>query len=770
MNLAPVLSNMKNIFPVLLLTVPFFAWSGADISNPLRVSVDHSETSQTMSAVDISIAGTNETEKDTINQILKDPNFVEKFKLMHESLTQKWNEFSGQMLSRASKEVDRYNASFLFGLEGNQIKLLGSNVADIELNILKMPIQANAYYKFEAKPSFHDGKQLRKDIYVIGLNGSSFISAGTEIRITFFREFDTKFESVFSELPYWFDQIPRSASEMSKLKVQEGVRLEIIGKVSVSKNVSNLLSSTTLSAAIGYDLFQGLFMLDIFKYTPNEVRARFMGTIDHGSLNAGAALNGLTGFKVMNLIPKWFKRYTDFGLTANVTKSFSFFDKYPIESHVVDYFFRFKSEKDASPISAKCAQSGEGEFEVSSQDQSPPTSEQAFDQILNSVKSGKFVSLFNPNLRETAFSVALLKNAVIAEKLACQDRALPAERRRVLHFFQGRIASDGYSINFGPKLGRIAGIENSVGGSESFISSTNEKKEFDYFLLLNSTGKYTNHFLFGRSENEYTTDLDALYRSDKDKNVLTFLNFYQHLRYKQKNMSASDLKDIYSEVARSIPSQFPYRGDVLNLIPKSDQRNSLISIVYSLSQQAIVDLDKMEKGELFQKLSNFFENHPKKHLMNLPRGLGDGESKSFNEYVVEVYNMLNKLSWKAAEDISNLPLEERTQIGRERYVALKELLGTPVFTEFLFKEFLPQLIHQDDATKAMSVQLNVQSDAIPRFEESFGDNQYSSIYDAVLLLRTIINDRSLDLRLESTTGQNNSLNVSPIAMKGFKLY
>ncbi len=758
---------MKNIFPIVLLALPIFAWSGTENSRPLRGLEAHLETRPT---VDISTMGTDETEKDTINQILKDPSFVENFRQLRESLASRWNDISGQMLSKSSKELDRYNASFLFGLEGNQIKLLGSNVADIELNILKMPIQANAYYKFEAKPSFQDGKQLRKDIYVFGLKGSSFITAGTEIRITFFREFDSKFESVFSELPYWFDQIPRSASEISKLKVQEGVRLEILGKVSISKNVSNILSSTTLSAAIGYDIFQGLFMLDIFKYTPNEVRARFMGTIDHGSLNAGVALTGLTGFKVLNLIPKWFQRYTDFGLTANVTKSFSFFDKYPIESHVVDYFFRFKSENAALPISEKCIQLNESELGDKTQDQTIPTSEQAFDQILNSVKSGKFVSLFNPNLRESAFSVALLKNAVIAEKLACQDRTLPAERRRVLHFFQGRIASDGYSLNFGPKLGRIAGVEKSVGGSESFISSTNDKKEFDYFLLLNSSGKFTNHYLFGRSENEYTTDLDALYKSDKDKNVQTFLNFYQHLRYKQKNMSVSDLRDIYDEVARSIPGQFPYRQDVLNLIPKKDQRNSLISIVYSLSEQAIIELDKMDKGELFNKLSIFFENHPKKHLMNLPKSQGEIESKSFNEYVVEIFNLLNKLSWKASENLTNLSIEERTQIGRERYVALKQLLGTPVFTEFLFKEFLPQLIHPDDAKKAMGVQLNVQSDSIPRVEESFGDNQYSSIYDAVLLMRTILNDRSLDLRLESTTSQNNSLNVSPIAMKGFRLF
>lgn len=689
--------------------------------------------------------------KNSLDQVLGDKKFQEQFSMMTDSLEQQWSGIVKGLKGRFGREIDRYNFSTVIGLKNNRLKILGSNVAEIEMNIKNFQISADVYYRLELRPSFREGKQMRRDIYVIGLRGSNTISIGSEIRITFFREFDSKGDALSDLHPYGLNRIPRSAEELVKrINVGDGVRIEVMGNLEISKQFSELVNVANLSAVLGYDLFQGLFMVDIHRYTANDVRTRFMGTINRGTVRTGAGLNWLYGFKVAKILPRWFEQLFEFNLDFNISKSFNFFDKYPIETHVADYYFRFNN---MTLMSTAVPESCNFQVPtgVTSIDNAGLTAEAAFDEIMANVSNGRFMAVFNPNIGDAELAASFLRNASRAETIACMESSLPSHRKRVQQLFKGRMLSDVFSLDFGPKISHLLRNKRTEGHSEVYVASLGKNDEFNYYILLNTAMKSETSYLFGRWEHEYETDFDALYKSDKDKNIQGFLDFVKRIQYRDKSMSTAKLKNIRKTLDRSIPVNFPDRNSLLDLVPQTEQRDIWISFVYTLSNQIIYELEQMDKTVLYNKLSQFIDSHPEKNRMDLPS----------DNYVKDMYHRLVRLA-------------DSSVASKERFRALKELISDKIFTEYIFREFFPSLLTADIASNEMSITMSVTSKDITLVEDRIGKNQYSSVYGAVLFLRSILNDRSLDLRLEGATATDKTSagvsNGNPVTMKGFKVY
>ncbi|MBL7544885.1 MAG: hypothetical protein JNL11_13795 [Bdellovibrionaceae bacterium] len=739
---------MKNLIVIFLLTLNAFALDSKTPGRPQKPAVSKPPVDSDEVAVF--------AQKNAFGQVFEDDDFQQKLSSLTNSLGEKWPKITNDLKSKFSKEIDRYNLSAVFGLHGNSIRFLGSAVDDIEMNIGKFAITADLYYKLELRPSFRSGKQMRKDIYVIGLRGSNTLTVGSEIRITFFREFDSKVDALSDWKPYGFDRIPKNAADvMNKLNEQDGLRVEILGNMEFSKAFSELMNSTNLSAVLGYDLFKALYMLDIYRYTDNEVRTRFMGTINRGTVKSSVGLSYLSKIKAAKFLPRWIREVFDVSFNINFSKSFNFFNEYPVETHVADYFFRFDTPSlTQHAIEPRC------NFQQNSaSDNSVLTSEAAFDEMIGNIRSGKFMALFNPNLKEERLGAAILQNASKAETLACLDRELPPYKKRVQHFFKGRMASNIFSIDFGPRVSRLVRNTSTYSNSQTYVSSQEQGQEFNYYLLLNTSERTENDVFFGRWENEYVSDFDALYLSDKDKNIKGFMDFVRRIQYIDKSMSVSDLRDFSADLNRSIPENFPDRDKLLALIPKAEQQDAVISFVYTLSGKIIPKIEGMDKSELHARLANFIKDHPEKIMMNLPP---DHSQDGFygiglNDYINNIFYRIDKFSDSRAD-------------SKERFEALKELMKDRVFTNYIFREFFPSLMSYDSAKDDMSIAMSISSKDIPFREDRIGDNQYSPVYGAVLLMRSILNDRSLDLRLETAVSPDGVNTVTPINIKSFRVY
>lgn len=744
---------MKVLVGLFLLTLNVYALDSRSPSSATKPPADRSADIERVSLF---------ANKNSMDQVLSDAKFQERFSVLESALDKEWPAITNDLKSRFSREIDRYNFSTVFGLQNNKLKILGGNVAEIELNIKNFQISADAYYRLELKPSFREGRQVRRDIYVIGLKGSSTVSIGSEVRITFFREFDSKADALSNLKPYGLNRIPKNANELlTKLNVDDGVRVEIMGNLEISKEFNDIANSTNLSAILGYDIFQGLFTADIYRYNENDVRARFMGTINRGTVKAKAGINWLYSFKGSKILPRWFRELFEVNLDFNISKSFNFFDKYPIETHVADYYFRFNNMTlMQAAIPPGC------NFQVptgiASIDNAGLSPESAFDEVLANVRRGKFMAVFNPNVDEAELSASFQRNASRAETIACVDASLPNYKKRVQHFFKGRMSSDVFSLDFGPKISHFLRNKHTEGSSEVYVASLEKGQEFNYYVLLNTATKSEQSYLFGRWENEYETDLDALYQSDKDKNIHSFLDFVKRIQYRDKSMSVSRLNNIRSTLDRSIPANFPDRNRLLDLVPKTEQRDAWISFVYTLSSQVMFELEKMDRVTLYRKLESFLLNHPEKFKMGLPsENLSDSGGPNITEYINEMYYRLVRLS-------------DSKVSSRDRFNALEQLMGDKVFSEYVFRELFPSLITSDIATNEMSIAMSVTSKDITLVEDRIGNNRYSQVYSAVLLLRSILNDRSLDIRLEGATAVDLTSDViideNPVKMKGFNVF
>jgi len=241
---------MKVLVGLFLLTLNVYALDSRSPSSATKPPADRSADIERVSLF---------ANKNSMDQVLSDAKFQERFSVLESALDKEWPAITNDLKSRFSREIDRYNFSTVFGLQNNKLKILGGNVAEIELNIKNFQISADAYYRLELKPSFREGRQVRRDIYVIGLKGSSTVSIGSEVRITFFREFDSKADALSNLKPYGLNRIPKNANELlTKLNVDDGVRVEIMGNLEISKEFNDIANSTNLSAILGYDIFQGL--------------------------------------------------------------------------------------------------------------------------------------------------------------------------------------------------------------------------------------------------------------------------------------------------------------------------------------------------------------------------------------------------------------------------------------------------------------------------------------------------------------------------------
>lgn len=742
---------MKLWVGLFLLTLNVYALDSRSSSSGTRPPLDRSADIDRVNVF---------ANKNSMDQVLSDPKLQERFLILENALDKEWPVIIGDLRNRFRREIDRYNFSTVFGLKNNKLKILGSTVAEIELNIKNFQISADTYYRLEVKPSFRAGRQMRRDIYVISLKGSSMISMGTEVRITFFREFDSKADALSDLRPYGLNRIPRNANELiTKLNVDDGVRIQVMGNLEISKEFSDIVNATNLSAVLGYDIFQGLFTADIFRYNENDVRARFVGTVNRGTVKARAGLNWLYTFKGSKVLPRWFKQLFEVNLDFGISKSFNFFDKYPIETHVADYYFRFNNMTlGQEVIPPSC------DFQVptgiASIDNAELSAESAFDEVLANISSGKFMAVFNPNLDEDGLSVSFQKNASRAETIACVDADLANHKKRVQHFFRGRMSSDIFSFDFGPKISHLLRSKITEGSSEVYVASLATGQEFNHYVLLNTAMKSDESYLFGRWENKYETDLDALYQSDKDKNIIGFLDFVKRIHYREKSMSTSRLNSIRNTLDRSIPENFPDRNRLLDLVPKTQQRDSWISFVYTLSNRVMFELEKIDRAMLYQKLESFLLNHPEKYKMGLPsNNLGDS-GPSETDYINDMYYRLARVA-------------DSSVSSKERFQALKELMADKIFSEYVFREFFPSLIASDIALSEMSIAMSVTSKDIPLVGDRIGNNQYSQVYSAVLLLRSILNDSSLDIRLEGPTAIDPTSDVksggNPIKMRGFSI-
>lgn len=681
----------------------------------------------------------------SLDQVLADVNdpkgkirpYVEnvktKFEQMVAEITGENEQNPQQKRSRLEKEYSKLKIRYTFD--------------EFENLIDSKYIKAGVSYQYVVEPAFRNNEQLRKDIWIIqagATNAQRFsLGAGGEIRFTFSRFFkgnNAKLEAI-KAFPYLPTQIPSNVNEVKeKLKDGDGFRFEINGSTSASVG-ENLSESGKLIANANVGMRKSaLFIMDLYKVNNKVARTRFFGLKNQGELFAGI---GVQNESPIDLISRKLNELLTLGFGVSFSKTMHRSNPYPIDSMMLDYLFQFSTSEltDLKDIRNRS-----------------DIAESALEQIFMNIKKGGFYVLFSraKNINEVAKN--LLSKAEIAEKLSAEDQKkfsrgeIPFSEVRVYSFFKGRMQANTLSFDINGKISDLLRGNRQSSTLTSFVTSFDSELNQSHFLLDNLSVRAGHRSMFGLNKYAYLFDFDVLITSNEKGEPGKISDIVIRNQFEDTTSTKSENKLIRQSLLRSLPKNYKNDPNIINFFPLSEQTNTYLSYRYSFSEPAFKAIQNLSRPEIAQRLFEYLDEHPNRARMHLEvdksenngGGLGTyAEQKAYEIYAIINPNNSNKESLEAYE------------------IAKRD----PIFEMYLVGEFFASLLPEESNEQLFNLDAKITSAETGTKTLKIGNNQLSNVYDAVSFLRSVINDRSLDLQMIGSTDHTGNTVFVPHRMQ-----
>lgn len=595
-------------------------------------------------------------------------------------------------------------------------------------------INGGVSYQYIVEPAFRENEQLRKDIWIIkaGATNAQKVSLGTggEIRFTFSRFFkgkNAKLEAI-KAFPYLPTQIPSNVNEVKeKLKDGDGFRFEITGYVSgtVGKSEFDSVNSATSNVSLGLKK-SAIFIMDLFKVNAKVVRTRFFGLKNQGELLAG--INVKTE-SPLDLISRKLNDLLSLGFGVSFSKTMHYKNPYPIDSMMVDYLYQFSTAEltDLKDIRSRS-----------------DIAESALEQILLNIKKGGFSVLFSRSGNGDEVAKKMLSRAEIAEKLSAEDQSkfnsgeIPFSKVRVYSYFKGRMQANTMSFDINGKLSDVLRGNRQSSTLNSFVTSFDSSMNSSHFLLDNMSIRAGTRSFFGQNKFGYLFDFDVLIKSNEKGDPGVITDIVIRNQFEDTTLTKSENEIIRKSLIRTLPENYRNDTNILNFFPTEEQTNTYLSYRYCFSEPAFKAIQSYSRAEIAQRLYEYLDDHPNRSRMHLEvdsvdnGGLGLGtyaEKKAFEIFAIVDPKNSNQESMKAFE------------------IAKRD----PIFQMYLVGEFFASLLPKTSNEQLFNLDAKITSAETGTKTLKIGNNQLSGVYDAVSFLRSVINDRSLDLQMISST-------------------
>jgi len=608
-------------------------------------------------------------------------------------------------------------------------------------------LRSDLSYQLEVEPAFRNNEQARKDIwnFTVGSSVSTF-SAGTQLRVTFIRYFsgkDAKRNAIFAPVK-WLWQSPLSTNDIkTKMSVGEGFRIEVIGNLSAGKGLHEIAGKKikTLGGTLSRS---GSMIIDLYKVSERSVRGRFIGFKNNGEISLNASIKSTNFFEWG---PQKLKDLLSIGVGAQFRNSlFSFSDPLKIDTLMVDYLFNFSTTEPIPPEELKT---------------NDTTSEAALEELLMNMKNTRLVRLFFMNISNTDLMAGVQEYSKIANEISKEDLDKYRKRKakfselRAYNFFKGRLNSKLSMLELNARAGGLISGESQAGGIKSHVSMFDNDNNIQYFWLDNSFVNHKSRMLFGRNNSFSSHDVDILTQSDAQKAIKQVQDVVIRNRHEDTNISRGAMEEIKKSLRYSLPEEFSNDQAIEKTLPIGKKTNSYLSIRRSFGESTFRVLKQIDRANLTLKLYDFLENHPQRSYMNLPcdrpqegsvgTSLGSyAEQKAFE--LAAIFNPKN----------SNQELVKAFEIARR----------DPIFERYILTEFLGRLLPAHNASPHFAYDIKFSSAETGTLMTSGGQNQISSVYEAVSFIRSIITDQSTDMQLITHQGDDGENVLVPFNQLG----
>lgn len=575
-------------------------------------------------------------------------------------------------------------------------------------------VSAAVKYKYKAEPSYMESYYTRYDSYAIeaGVNPAAWVedlqlpfglgfSAGSEV--VFARQFKKQFDAV-KALPYTLYHLPASAERaIEKLEVGDFVSFQTHLGLVVSVGASIPAGEFFAATGSTHASIHGNFMVHLFKAEPKKVRVKFIALRGHGKgANAGvnATLGGLkiTGLKIVDnkIVKTIVMDPVALSLSANDNEVF-----------LVDYVL----------------------------DLAQPEVAAAYDRLMREKMRFKASALLNPMEEREALEQSLVTDLTEVEQLFLADRAKPEEARRVDRVFKGSNSVESTTKGF--KFGlNVLRFEKGSYYAQNKILSVNDEENPERFLFdtfsLNSGVK----FLFKLFDRDNNVNANLLFQADENYKPERLVALVLSRERRMQSLSTLGVNRIKDGLRQVLPDRIFRQIEWKDWDYDFGERVNV-----SLQHQISFGLDSLGVAERLSAEEIEQRVHATLRRLGVdpdePQYLANGEVSEQNpRYKRPEIDFIVASLTKALDGKRPVP---------ERHAAFVELKNTNLFIE-LGAPILFGLLPEERLEDLVHYKLILTGKSSDRIEFQFGRKDKDSLYDSLLYIQGVLNNRSIDLR------------------------
>lgn len=596
-----------------------------------------------------------------------------------------------KVLEKIRKQIAKQDIGATIGLSGDIID--GLNVS------LK--------YKAKSEPSYLDGYYTRLDKYTLTTNVNvgdlldgditpfGFkVEQGTEVY--FARQFKSQGDSI-KAIPYTVNRIPFTAQKaIEKLKVGDFVALQ--GKLNI---VFSIGGATDLNPTIDlggstHIYMSGDFMIHLYRMDDNKIRVKLITMRSRGT-GATASIDYLGKLKVIGLrvIDRKLERWVDLKpASLNFGKSLN-------DVFMLDYVFDLKN----------------------------PDAALAYNNFMAKKLKFKNLKVIDPTASRPELQNELLTDMTEIEDMYMADHNLPAEQRRIDRVFKGSNTSIDIMSRYKLSMSLVRLEANTLYSQNKLQNYDSNNVEKQYILDTYQKTAQSKIF-YGIWGNKITEGDHIIFNSNPawtPGSLVTASHFYEA---RMRNVSKKDFGKMQNRAAEVLP-EWIYRqidwkhwdfsdGDIVN--------------GYFRHQVCIMP-------EAYAVLPNYTVSQVQ---------------RMFTDYLDSKGETLDQLKKGKIEKIAmNFSyLLQNAMTDKARYEAFRNLQKIAMWRDhgaYFILTLLPEAQFEQLVTYEMTFS-GRKSDSI---NFRFGNFEKQQLYQSLLYIQNLINDRSFDLRLVTdSTGGN----------------
>ncbi len=606
---------------------------------------------------------------------------------------------------------------------------VGANVNLVNLDIFD-GLSLSAKYRLESEPSYINGYYTRIDKYTLNadLNVGELTNSIKKplsfnivkaTDVVFARQFKSQSESI-KALPYSLKRFPLTAEKASQeLEAGDFVAFQTNLDVITGLSSTSLMASHVEGSASLRALLSGQFIVHIYKMPDNKMRIKLMAVRSRGTDGQLKLAINVTTFKMDAL--------------NNILEFVPF-----------EFNTRYINQNDLSMLDYV--------FDLNN-----PDAAKAYDDLMTAKKVFiKDMKTIDPRISKTDLENKVMMDMSEIEKISAEDVNRAAGHRRIERVFRGTNTSTSYDSNFKISL-NIIKFKAGNNYSQNKVLSYDRNNNKQQFLLdtYSSTTSAKSWFDIFGFENQVS--MNMLFKADEQWSPQDFVALTAAREIKLASISSKDLEKIKSKIKGIIPTSEYAKIDWKNWdFSRGAITNGYFRHEIFFNPAAINAMPKMDHATVYSTFKNYVTKFGIPSVM--PKNTNPNETAATARW----------------EDKFDLDFQfigsyfatafDPSQSAQARYQAFLQLKDYEIWQEHGVGYML-ELLPKEDLNKLVAYTLVVRANNSDAITHKFGFFDKAELYNSMMYIQNVINNRSIDLRLYTDANGEFSIMQTPTPLK-----